>query len=48
MDIESKKPLADVIIDNGGSLEETETQVTSIIDKLRSLLAEEERPKKKP
>lgn len=40
IDIESKKTMADIIIDNSGELEETEKQVTSIIDKLRSTLSE--------
>jgi dephospho-CoA kinase len=43
MDIESKKTLADIIIDNGGSLEETEKQVSNIIDRLKSVLAENHR-----
>ncbi|MCL5126518.1 MAG: dephospho-CoA kinase [Deltaproteobacteria bacterium] len=42
MDIESKKTLADIVIDNSGSLADTEIQVSGIIDKLESLLKEEE------
>ncbi|MFA6221968.1 MAG: dephospho-CoA kinase [Desulfomonilaceae bacterium] len=43
MDIESKKTLADIIIDNSGPLEQTEKQVSGIVDKLRSMLLDEER-----
>ena len=42
MDIESKKTLADIIIDNSGPLEQTEKQVSGIVDKLRSMLLDEE------
>lgn len=38
MDIEKKKQLADFVINNSGSLEETEKQVKEIIGKLRELL----------
>ncbi len=37
MDIEKKKQLADFVIDNSGSLEETEKQVEEIVKKLREL-----------
>ncbi|MGC8604029.1 MAG: dephospho-CoA kinase [Desulfomonilaceae bacterium] len=42
MDIESKKALADIIIDNSGPISDTETQVDSVINKLKSILAEKE------
>ncbi|MGC8658295.1 MAG: dephospho-CoA kinase [Desulfomonilaceae bacterium] len=45
MDIESKKTLADIVIDNSGVLSDTEFQVSSIIDKLQSLLKEEDMSK---
>jgi len=38
MDIEKKKQLADFVIDNSGSLEETEKQVKEIVKKLREQL----------